>query len=339
MNIIPKREKIGVGIATADRHILTKYLRGMQNEFKKNNMNAIFSLASSGEMKLNSKKEFEKAFKNIKILEENVPIGQSVINAINSVEKETNKIIITCDDFDHLIKEMPKLANKIGGKYQMVLGSWDKDAHIYLPFPLFINEVAMSVAVTYSNEKHPADLMMAYDTRLENYYENYLKFKKNSVEEGSWVQIYIGLIGLMSNVWKEMVETGNKIFKGLDDWHNVGFEAGVTVAAREAGISIGLMKVPKRWEHPVYSKDSENYKKDVEAYKTGRQNQFKSGISVVKYYIKQKSAKKLATIEKFEKNIINLLGESDFYWPGNENRPIPTIWNTYNDVTSTFNQK
>lgn len=310
----------GIVIPTAARHNFSGFLNKMQKRLLDAKVKPAFFIMASGPINDGLRSSLNQSVAQITVLEEELPFGQRLINGTTLASKGSDIVLLTCDDFDHLLEPVGRFAARIGTDNEMLFGRWAKLSHAFLPYPLFLNEAGMSMLVTYAHPKHPANLKPGLPTL-----QNYTEFRQYSTHR----QVYIGLEGFVSSKWGAICAAADGLFNSLEgSWQGVGFEAVLMLVGNHLGLDIREMRVPKRFEHPLLEKDSHTYAKDAWAYAQSRVGQFESGAKLVAHYVQNTQTEKAGFVLRYIEDVSQKIKNSDFYWPApHENWPKQSKWN------------
>ncbi len=312
----------GIVIPTAARHNFRKFLRDIEEKLLEVGVYPSFFIVKAGAFEARFLSGHKGSAERMAFIEGAVPIGERIIAGMNSASKGNDLLVVTCDDFDHLACSIPRFAQTLLKDNEFQVGAWNPSSYMYLPWLLFVNEAATSVAVTYANPKHPAELLPPKALNLESA----KRFAQES--QATWHQAYIGLYGVVSVKMGELLDSFDELFKGNPEAKNVGLEAGLVLAAHHIGLKTGQLEVPKRFEHPLYDRKSPTYRDDVEKYRNGRLAQFLSGIALVESYVAQYAPEKQGAILQLKEEAIKTLKTADFYWPAPHcGWPVRSDWN------------
>lgn len=329
-NVMKTDASVGIVIPTAARHNFSIYLKQVEQALLKSSRHPKFFIVKHGPFDKAFLSSHGNAVESIAFIEGTEPMGERLVLGLGTATKEKNDLLIfTCDDFDHLVGSIGGFAKKLGEGNDFLAGAWDGQSHKHLPYTMFVNESAISTAVTYANPSHEAGNKPPRPGDLDSF----LRFRSSS--DGTWHQTYVGLSGLVSQAWDRLANGLDDIFDGQHDVKNVGLEAGLMVVAHHIGLKVEQMEIPKRFEHPLLDKGTADYPAQNEVYRRGRIAQFLSGITLVEAYVTKFSPEKLEVIQELKQNSLELLKTADFYWPApNEAWPVPTKWNM--QVRSAF---
>lgn len=312
--------------ATNGFPVATDDIAGSTKKFTNAKISPILVITPSQNLgqELSARLKASAARGDIRIVDGPQPIGARIAAGMDYIHKSADVVLATCDDFDHLLQHFSRFIPKIGRDATMMVGSWNAMAHTFLPYPLFLNEAGLSIAVAYAHPNHPASIAPTVPGTIKAL----SKFRKSS--GNNFHQVFIGLFGMPSKSWPAIRDSAQAIFRGAtDSWENVGFEAGVIIAANHLGIGVGEMELPKRFEHPLFGKNSSNYAEEAERFRRSRIVQFSSGMALVAQYVQNTQPEKLQAIIKFRGEMLHAIADADFYWPKpHENWPIATDWNT-----------
>lgn len=312
---------LAVVIPSAARHDFSGFINRMQRELLDGGKCPSFFILSPAPFDRKISSNLVKSADRVNLIDGIVPYGERLVLGLDKARRDNDLLVVTCDDFDHLLGSFAGFSRQLGRTGEMQVGAWEREAHTYLPYPLFINEISMSMAVTYANPKHSPSLKPPKPG-----FDAYLNFKEEA--KGAWHQAYIGLMGFASKKWAEVSETLPEIFRDNGEWRNVGIEASVVLAAQHLGFRIGQFEIPKRFEHTLLDKTAGDYESQNQRYRDSRVAQFTSGISLVESYAQRYDESKVGAILELKENALQILQACDFYWPApNSGWPKPTEWN------------
>ncbi len=353
--------QVGIVIPTALRHDFTPFLHKLENQMVQNGMKPLFFIqaapladAEKGISVIRSQ------FPQAEISIGPAPVGQRVQMGLSAASKKTDVMFFTCDDFDHLLgsaqgitsASLPGFAKQIGEKNDVLLGSWDCLSASYLPYPMWLNEAGISAAVTYARPNHPASFVpipdviaLAPDTALlldrltgmgiiggmgpdllpdgKPFNRSWLNaFISKSKNFGTWVQVYIGVDGIVSGKWDGIHARMHHLFgheSTLPCLYGVGTEVGIPLAAFDMHLEVGSYKMRKRFEHSI---NVEKGSVSETQFAKSRQNQFLDGAAVIlRYVVSTHQPEKAQFLYSYLNILSSAIASAPFHWPGHENWP------------------
>jgi len=310
--------RAGIVIPTALRHDITPFLDSMQRRLLAQRVYPRIYLRISPSARDNAAR-FSSLAPLVDVEIGADPIGHRIHTGFDKAAKDTDIVVFLCDDFDHLLSKFGAFVRAIGQENEVLLGEWDRMSKFYLPYSMWLNEAAMSAAVTYLKPSHPISIALP---SLPFELKNLEYFIERSKKHGTWTQVYIGLLGVVSQRWESLRDRAHGLFrKSRNEFDWVGSEAGLVLAAFDMGLNIAGYTLPKRFEHPILVAGSG----EERGFAAGRQKQFDYGRAVVEEYA-DICPEKFQAIATFMEMMHNEIGAESFHWPGRKVRP--SKWNS-----------
>lgn len=349
--------QVGVVIPTAMRHDFTPFLIKLEKKMIQNGMKPLFFIQAAplpdvdkGISIINSQ------FPQAEISIGPAPVGQRLQEGFSAASKKTDIMFFTCDDFDHLVRDLPAYAKQIGEGNDVLLAAWDRYSAYVLPFPMWLNEAGMSVMVTYARPDHPLEICpIQGDTAPFNPASLLENFIRSSKQNGTWTQVYIGVEGMVSGEWDGINARMHQLFGDaatLPHLYGTGTEVGLPLSSIDMNLKIGSYALRKRFEHSI---NVESGSEAEAQFAKSRKSQFNDGAKVALRYVRQLidragspdnpgakpgskewKARELARdltakyiqLSFFCEKLSDAIEKAPFHWPNSPKRPYATPANT-----------